>query len=279
MSGVYLDGAWAPKGQALVPIDDVGLARGLAVFETIRVYAGSPFRLAAHLRRLADSCAGLRIPWRWEDGELAAIVAEAIRRNAAAEGAVKILVTGGSAVDDQPRAVAPRLAVSAWPLAGDGRRRETGVALITYPHERWMPTIKSVNYTAAALALQDAEAAGAWDALYVGRDGAVSECTRRNFFGVRPDGTLVTPAAGVLRGVTRAEVIDLCRRLGLPLSEGELWQSELAELAEAFMTSTLSEITPVTAIDGRPVGAGQPGPLTRRLQSAFAELVRPAATR
>ncbi|HEY1016915.1 MAG TPA: aminotransferase class IV [Herpetosiphonaceae bacterium] len=276
MSVVYVDGTWAPQGQAAVPIDDLGLVRGLAVFETIRVYAGAPFRLEAHLRRLADSCASLRLPWRWEPGALEAIVAEAVRRNAADEGAVKILVTGGSSASDgRPRAETPRLVVSAWPLLDDARRREAGVALITYPHERWMPTLKTVNYAAASLALQDAEAAGAWDALYVGRDGAVSECTMRNFFGVRQDGTLVTPAADVLLGVTRAEVIDISRELALQLDEGELWQSELAELAEAFMTSTLAEITPVIAIDGRAVGAGQPGPLTRRIQAAFAERIRP----
>ena len=132
-----------------------------------------------------------------------------------------------------------------------------------------MPTIKSFDYATASLALQDAETAGAWDALYVGRDGAVSECTMRNFFGVRADGALVTPADCVLRGITRLEVIDIAAELGLPLVEGELWQRELPELAEAFMTSTLAEVTPVVAIDGRPVGDGAVGPRTRQIQAAF----------
>ena len=271
----FVNGVFVPESAATVPVTDLGLVRGWAVFETIRTYNGRLFRLAEHLARLRRSAELVHIPYAWEGQELATLIVDTLDRNSFAESVVKVLLTAGSSVADFSfRADTPALYITVKPLVGfPPELYERGVALITFPHERFMPEAKITNYVDAAIATNQAEQAGAWEALYIDRDGLVRECTTCNFFGVR-NGSLITPRSGVLKGITRAEVLELAHDIGITVEESDLFAANLNALDEAFITATLVEIMPVTIIDGRPVGTGRVGPITRQLRDAFPQRTR-----
>jgi D-alanine transaminase len=151
-------------------------------------------------------------------------------------------------------------------------QQEAGIRIALLPDIRWARCdIKSISLLPTVLAGQRARELGVEEAVFV-RDGAVTEGTHTNFAAVI-DGTLLTAPRGpyVLAGVTRQAVLDLCRELGLPSDEFPILEPWLARAQECMVLSTFVEVTPVVEIDGRPVGDGRPGPITRRLQRAFAE--------
>jgi len=271
----FINGVFMPESAATVPVTDLGLVRGWAVFETIRTYNGRLFRLAEHLARLRRSAELVHIPYAWEGQELATLVVATLDRNSFAESVVKVLLTAGSSVADHSfRADTPALYITVKPLVGfPPELYEQGIALITFPHERFMPEAKITNYVDAAIATTQAEQAGAWEALYIDRNGLVCECTTCNFFGVR-SGSLIAPGHGILKGITRAEILQLACDMGITVDESNLSADNLNELDEAFITATLVEVMPVTVIDGRPVGTGRGGPMTRQLRDAFLQRTR-----
>jgi branched-chain amino acid aminotransferase len=134
------------------------------------------------------------------------------------------------------------------------------------------PTAKTGNYLSHVLAIREARAAGAYEALMLDRDGFVTEGTTSNVFAVR-GATLVTPplAVGILEGVTRGLVLALARELGVPAREERLRPRDLEAADEIFITSSVREIVPVTRLGGRPVGTGRPGPVTAHLHAVFRE--------
>jgi branched-chain amino acid aminotransferase len=264
----YLNGQFLDAQSATLALNDLGLVRGYGVFDYLRTYQGRPFKLREHVQRLLTSAHAIALDLPWSCAEIEAIVEETLRRNVCSEAGIRIVATGGPSDDFMLPQGDPTLAVLVTPLAPNlPAETERGVKLITVTLDRFMPTVKSLNYIGAIMATQQAKAARAVEALYRDGDGDLSECTRSNFFVIRGR-QLLTPRENVLAGITKAVVMEIAAD-ELDVVEGSLHYDELAACAEAFITSTTKEILPVVQVDDRLIGNGQPGAQTRKLIHLF----------
>lgn len=277
---VYLNGEFLPFEQAKVPIMDRGFLFADGIYEVSAILDGHLVDNTAHLARLDRSLGeiGIRNPHgmaEWEE-----LQAELVRRNGVTEGLVYMQVTRGVAERDfaYPAADTPPTVmmftqaktVAANPLADKGAR------IITVEDLRWKRRdIKSVALLAQVLAKQQAIEAGVSEAWMV-EDGAVTEGSSSTAFIIGHDRTLVTRplSTALLPGITRASVLKLAAEADLRIEERLITVAEAHEAAEAFYTSASSFVMPVIEIDGRTIGEGKPGPLTKRLRELYLELAR-----
>ena len=279
---VWLNGRVLPARAARVPALDRGLLHGDGVYDTWRTYDGRPFAVAAHVRRLAAAARVLRLPppepaVRWEQRSRLLV-----RRNALADAAVRLTITRGAAGDAiVPAARAhPTLLLTVRRLPADLARARTtgiGVVLLPFPRDAGPPWggLKLVGHASAVVGRMRAARRGAGEALYVTAADDVTEATTANLFIVERDGVVTPPlSAGVLPGVTRSLVLRLARARGLAAREQSISGSRLREAAEVFLTASTAEVMPVIRVDGRRVGGGRPGTITRLLQDAYATHVR-----
>ncbi|MBN1534531.1 MAG: branched-chain-amino-acid transaminase [Spirochaetes bacterium] len=279
---IYINGTYYSRETAMISVYDHGLLYGDGVFEGIRIYGGRIFRLREHLERLYDSAAAIHLAVPLTPEAMEAAVLEAVRRNGKHNGYIRLVVTRGkgdlglnpdNCTDETVIIIVDD--ISLYPA----EYYEKGIAVITAATRRigadaLDPGIKSMNYLNNILAKIEAKQAGCMEAIMLNREGFVAECTADNIF-IAKGGSLATPhsSCGVLRGITRDSVIRLARDMGIPCAETRLTRFDLYGADECFITGTGAEIMPVVRIDGRTVGRGAPGPLTRRLTAAFRELV------
>ena len=279
MSIVFLNGDYVPASEAKVSVDDRGYLFADGAYEVIRVYEGRPFRMDAHLDRLAHGLDDLRIELSSLD-ELDGIADRLLDENGLRTGDAKIYiqVTRGCA----PRAHAfpvncePSVFVAASPLKPHPAHFfSDGVAAITLSDTRWARCyIKSISLLPNVLANQRAKEADAFEALFV-RDGVVLEGSHSNLWAVY-DETLVTyPACNyILAGITRDEVFDIADAAGIAAGEGLIPEDRLLDADELFLSGTTTEIMPIVRVDGVDVADGKVGPMTRRLQELYIERTR-----
>jgi len=268
-----LNGAFMPLGEARVSVEDRGFLFGDGVYEVVRTYGGAPFLLEAHLERLKRSMASIRIQPDWAPGALEGWIEGALEQAAYPEAKLYIQITRGAAPREHTFPdTSPTTLVAVTPIAPlPADKVDAGVAVISVPDIRWgRCDVKSLQLLPNVLARQEAMEAGAFEALLVGPDGHVNEGAGSNLFVVR-GGVLTTPALGprILAGVSRAYVLDLARGLGISTEEAPLTVREVYEAEEVLLSGTTIEVVGVVKVDGRPVGDGRPGPVTRRLMSAF----------
>jgi 4-amino-4-deoxychorismate lyase len=270
----------AGAGPALDPLD-LALIRGEAVFETVRVYAGRPFRLRAHLERLAASASALELALPAELEELAGrAVAAAGRRDAA----LRIVCTRGRGEAPAPAAFA--ICSELPPAYEQERRRGLKLVLLTMacdPLVRaaspWLlPGVKTTSYAVNMAAQRAARARGADDAVFVGLGGELLEAPTANLWWRFGD-TLYTPSLqlGILAGITRAALLELAPGLGLRVLDGVFTAEDLLAGDEAFLSSSTREVMPVVEVDGAGVGGGVPGPVAASLQAGLRGLVEAEA--
>jgi D-alanine transaminase len=269
----FINGQFLPLEEAKVSIDDRGFQFGDGVYEVIRTYGGRPFELQAHLTRLQRSAQALFLPNPYSDEEWSRYLQRGIERAGYCEAKIYIQVTRGVAPRDHvfPGAIRPTAVMTIREIHDvDPRLRQEGVTAITLDDFRWgRCDIKSLNLLANVLARQRAKEAGVFEAIFV-KGGLVTEGSVSNLMVIR-GGRLVTEPEGprILSGVTRTFVLDLARQEGIPLEERSLSIEELYLADEVFLTGTTVEILPVISIDGRSIGVGKPGVLTRRLYDRF----------
>jgi D-alanine transaminase len=253
-------------------VDDRGFLFGDGVYEVLRVVQGRYIDGERHFKRLSRSLTELELPDPAISGiDLPAIGRELLERQdlgARGEAVLYIQVTRGSAPRRHafpPAGTPPTVFVAATPFLPKPERA-AGVAVITRPDIRWYRCdIKSVNLLPNVLANQRASERGAYEAILV-REGLVTEATHSSVFAVL-DGVLRTHPNGpsILPGITREVILELAAAEGMEISEAALTTAELARAEEVLLTGTTTDVMPVTSIDGRKVGTGTPGPLTRRL--------------
>jgi len=268
MSIYYIDGEFVPGEKALLPVSDLAILRGYAVFDYLRTYGGRPFHLDAHIRRLLNSArlVGLNCPW--DSGEIRNIVGETMQRNSFQESSIRLVVTGGDSDDFITPGDSPRLLVMANPLKSyPAEWYQEGIKVITSEITRHVPGAKSIDYIQAILALKKARDKGAVESIYVDRRGRVLEATTSNLFAVIR-GRLTTPDDDILPGVTRNVVLDIAEP-GLSPRLGGISREELYTAEEAFLTSSNKEILPVRQVDDAVIGTGNPGEITREIQRMF----------
>jgi branched-chain amino acid aminotransferase len=266
----YLDGEFVNASAALVPVSDLLILRGYGVFDFLRTYNGEPFHLDAHVDRLFRSAGYLELAMKWTREEVIEIVRQTLARNDYNEAYVRLVVTGGDALDgitpqDQPRLVVTVEEITPYPLS----YYTEGVKIITVNESRYLPSAKSVNYIPAILALKQAKRQGAIEAIYTHSESHALEGTTTNLFAFYGD-TLVTPIEGILPGITRNLVCDLARDI-YRLEERSVTIDELYRADEVFITSSTKQIMPVTRVNDTTIGAGVPGDNTFNLIARFEE--------
>jgi D-alanine transaminase len=275
----YVNGRYVRHAEAGISIDDRAVNFGDGVYEVCEVRSGALIDEARHMARLARSLEALRIAAPVGEAALRGILREVATRNRVRDGIVYLQVSRGVARRDHgfPAAVKPGLIVTAKSI--DPRLGEAnavrGVRVITLPDERWArPEIKSLQLLPNVLAKQAAREAGAFEAWFLDADGFVTEGASTNAWIVAQDGALVTRQAdrAILRGVTRATLIDVAVREGARFEERAFSLAEALRAREAFFSSASTIAMPVVTIDGQPIGDGKPGPVTSALRRRFLEV-------
>ena len=278
---VYVNGVIRPAEQAVVPVYDHGFLYGEGVYETLRTYNKVPFLYDRHQARLRASAKRIHLEVPFTDDELAGWIGQTV---AAAgemkEAYIRVLLTRGvGELTYDPRATpTPTTVIIVKPLdEPPARAFENGINIcvvdILRNHPQSVnPLIKANNLLNNALAMQEANRRGGEEGLMLNYRGELSECAQANFFMVR-GGVVLTPPteAGLLEGITRAFIFEVGRDLGIDVRAEVLYPKDLETADEAFITSTTREISPVTSIDGRPVGDGKVGTVTKRLLARFRE--------
>jgi branched-chain amino acid aminotransferase len=275
---VSIDGAVVGPDEAKVSVYDRGFLFGDAVFEVLRAYDGKPFALGEHLARLRGSAARVGMVVPWDDASLGREVEVAIAAAGGGESYVRLVVTRGSGPVslDPDTARAPLRVVLVERATPPPRAAYAdGIAAVTVRIARAVDGTSAIgakvtNYLPNLLALRAAKGQGAQEALVVDGAGEVVEGATSNVFALL-GGRLVTPpeSAGILPGITRRHVLVGASRAGIDAVEAPLQLEDLYEAQEAFITSSIREIVPVVKIDDRPIGAGSPGLVTRKLHRAL----------
>jgi branched-chain amino acid aminotransferase len=285
---VWLDGQWLDRDSAAVSVFDHGLLYGDGVFEGIRVYGGTAFRLQEHLERLYDSAQAIWLTIPMPIEEMTALTEEAVRRSGLDDAYIRHIITrgvGDLGLDPRKCPAATVIiivdGIRLWPAEVYERGLRVVTAGTPIPHrESLSPRVKSLNYLPHILAKIEGIHAGADEVLMLDSGGSVAEGSGQNLFVVKK-GVLRTPpaSAGILKGVTRDVVLELARGAGLPAEEVPLNRYDVYTADEAFFSGTAAEIVYIREVDGRVIGAGNAGVVTQDLARRFQQLVRPAAPR
>jgi branched-chain amino acid aminotransferase len=287
---VYVNGRISGERDAVVSVLDHGFLYGEGVYEVVRTYDRKPFLFGRHLQRLRRSAQMIALDVPYSDAELTLRLQETTaafyehpENRTVADVYVRMLVTRGVGdISYDPSSCRdPSLVIIVKPLVGLAREvYERGVKVVIASVVRnhpcsINPLIKSNNLLNNALAAQEAFRRGAFDAVLRNYRGEIAECSIANLFVVK-NGTLWTPPieAGLLSGITRGFVFELCPGAGVPFEQKVLHDADLFEADESFLTSSTQEVVPVVQVDDRPIGDGRPGPVTRHLLEAYRARVR-----
>jgi D-alanine transaminase len=273
----YVNGRYLPRREAMVHVEDRGYQFSDGVYEVCEVRDGRMVDERRHVARLQRSLDELRMRMPMSPAALGIVLRETIRRNRVRDGIVYLQITRGVARRDHafpPPGTAPGVVVTArsLDLAGNERTAAEGIAVITLPDNRWARVdIKSVALLPNVLAKQAARDQGAREAWFVDAEGRVTEGASTNAWIVTGAGKVVTRPAdsGILRGITRAVLIEAIKAQGLEFEERAFTVQEAKDAREAFITAASQIVMPVVRIDGRSVGNGRPGPVALALRRTF----------
>jgi len=280
---VYIDGKYYDAANAKISVFDHGLLYGDGVFEGIRAYNGRVFKLREHVDRLFCSAKAILLPVPLSAAEMLGAVLATCRKNKLRDGYIRLLVTRGVGTlglnPSRCRRASVIIIAGSIQLYPEALYRK-GMEIVTVPtvrnlHSALNPAIKSLNYLNNILAKIEANQAGCEEAVMLNAEGFVAECTGDNLFIVRQGGLLTPPlSAGALYGITRRVVMELAEAAGLAVRESNLTRYDLFNAEECFLTGTGAEIVPVVKIDGRVIGRGTPGPVTRDLEARYRALTQ-----
>jgi len=280
---VFIDGKYVDERDAKVSVFDHGLLYGDGIFEGIRAYNGRVFRLKEHIDRLFYSAKAILLTIPMSHAEISRAVVDACRQNKLRDGYIRLVVTRGIGTlglnpnkCKNPSVIIIADKIQVYPP----ELYDRGMEIVTVPtvrnlHSALNPAIKSLNYLNNILAKIEANNSGCEEAVMLNADGFVSECTADNLFIVKA-GALMTPplSAGALYGVTRQTVMELAQKSGATVTEPNLTRYDLFNADECFLTGTGAEIMPVIKIDGRVIGDGKPGRLTKKLVKDYHSLTK-----
>ena len=280
---IYIDGKYYDEKNAKVSVFDHGLLYGDGIFEGIRAYNGRVFRLKEHIDRLFDSAKAILLEIPISHAAMMKAVVDTCRKNKLRDGYIRLIVTRGKGTLglNPNRCKTPSIIVIADKIQlYPPELYALGMAIVTVATTRNLsnavnPAIKSLNYLNNILAKIEANNAGVEEAIMLNSEGFVAECTGDNIF-ILKGGRMMTPplSAGALYGITRGVVMDMARESGIPVSEPNLTRYDLFVADECFLTGTGAELIPVTKIDGRVIGTGKPGPVTKSLVKNYHALTQ-----
>jgi branched-chain amino acid aminotransferase len=280
---VYINGKLFDKSEAKVSVFDHGLLYGDGVFEGIRAYSGRVFRLQQHVDRLYESAKGIHLEIPIPREAMADAIRQTLASNNLLDAYIRVVITRGAGslgldprktTDPQVIVITDKIALYPPELYEHGLKIITAATTRNHPNAV-NPRIKSLNYLNNILGKIEATQAGCLEALMLNHKGELAECTGDNVFVVQ-HGQIHTPSAdsGILEGITRAAVIELARAAGYTVIERTMDRLDVFKAEECFLTGTAAELIPVVECDGRVIGNGRPGPITRELRERFHALVR-----
>ena len=256
---VYINGAFLPASQAALQVSDLAIQRGYGIFDFFKTLDHLPVFLDEHLDRFYHSAEQMRLDPGKDREQLREVIRELAEQNNIANAGIKITLTGGYSPDGYS-ITRPNLIITQQPLKmPDKAVFQQGLRLMSYPHQRQMPQVKSLDYLMAIWLQPLIKEKGADDVLYQ-LNGLVSECPRSNFFIVTADDTVVT-STQPLKGIIRMKTLEIAGKQ-FKVEERELTLEEAYQAKEAFITSTTKHILPVVQLDGRVIGDGEPGNVT-----------------
>jgi branched-chain amino acid aminotransferase len=280
---IFINGKYFTEKTATVSVFDHGLLYGDGIFEGIRAYNGRVFKLKEHIERLYHSAKALLLEIPMTPEAMMKAVVETCRKNRLRDCYIRLLVTRGpgSLGLNPKRCKNPQVIIIAdkiqlYPPAMYAK----GLDIVTVPTTRNLtnavnPAIKSLNYLNNILAKIEANNAGVEEAVMLNAQGFVAECTGDNIFIIKGDELLTPPlSAGALYGITRGVVMELGRAAGLRVREADLTRYDLFIADECFLTGTGAELIPAVKIDGRVIGNGKPGKVTKQLVRAYRDLTQ-----
>jgi branched-chain amino acid aminotransferase len=281
MTTIWIDGKYYDRDSAKVSVFDHGLLYGDGVFEGIRAYAGRIFRLDAHLDRLYDSAKAINLDVPLTLAEMETMVAETYAKSKMQDSYIRLVITRGvgDLGLDPRKCVRPTVicivdTIRLWPQDRYDRGLVCLTAATPISHkENLSPRVKSLNYLAHILGKIEGIAANVDEVIMLDSAGYVAEASGMNLFSVS-DHTVRTPPpySGILRGVTRDAVLELAHEAGYATVEIPQNRYDLYTADEVFLTGTAAEVIGVTKLDGRTIGSGSPGAVTRDLAARFKAL-------
>ena len=283
---IWLNGAFQPFNDSNVHLLSHTLHYGLGAFEGIRAYeteaGGAIFRLSEHTERLFDAAKKINITIPYSKEELEAVQKEAMTKNKLQEGYIRpIVFLGSESMGLRAKdLVSVNVAVACWewPSYMDPEAKKKGISIIKSPYQQYENPLYSNNkiigtYINSIMALHDALAKNADEAILLDKNGFISEGSGENLFIIK-DSKLLTPKTDFcLNGITRQTVMQIASDLGIEVEEKNLIFDELVDADEAFFSGTAVEITPITKVDNSVIGSGSIGPISERLQSKYSEIV------
>jgi branched-chain amino acid aminotransferase len=284
---IYIDGTFYEQSEAKISVFDHGLLYGDGVFEGIRFYQDRVFRLDEHIDRLWDSAKAISLDIPLSRAAMIEATLETIRHNDLHDGYIRLVVTRGVgslglSPDScrRPSVIIIAATIALYPES----LYEKGLTMATcsvrrIPPAALSPRIKSLNYLNNILAKIEAQQADAAEGVMLNEQGYVAECTGDNLFVIK-NGRISTPPinAGILAGVTRSVVFELAEKNGIPIKEEDLTRYDILVADECFLTGTAAEVIAAVQLDRRPIGNGQPGPITLKLVEEFRRLTRSTGT-
>ncbi len=284
---VYVNGEFCGKEDARISVFDHGVLYGDGVFEGIRVYAGKIFKFDEHLERLYESAKSIDLAPPLPLDRMKEAIRETVRRNRLPDAYIRVLITrgiGDLGLDPYQCGKSGLIIIVDKIALYPPELYDRGLGVVTVATQRNLPEavnprIKSLNYLNNILAKIEAINAGVEEAIMLNSFGFVSECAGDNIFAVRK-GMILTPSIsmGVLEGITRNVVIEMARAKGVEVKQLVMTRHDLFIADECFLTGTAAEIIPVVKVDGRQIGEGKPGPITRELMKDYHRLTREEGT-
>lgn len=267
---VFINDQFVPEERASLGVSDLSIQRGYAAFDFLRTRNHYPLFIDDHLDRFFASAEIMFIQSPYNRQKVKEIIFELIDRNGIADSGIRLLLTGGFSPDSYAIAPANFIIIQQSLKLPDNKVFEPGGKVITYEYLRDLPSAKSINYLMGVWLQQKAKSANADDVLYH-QDGIISELPRANIWMVSDQDVLVTPSKNILHGITRMKLIDLAGA-DMEVQQRDIPVEEIMASAEVFLTSTTRRLFPITAIDGKIIGTGKAGPITKSLLDKFLKM-------
>lgn len=283
---IYSNGKYVPKSQATTSLYDHGFLYGDGVFEGIRAYNGRVFKLDEHIDRLYDSAKAIALKIPMSKEEMKEAILETLRKNNLTDAYIRPIVSRGvgDLGLDPRKCPTPNIYIISqeWG-AMYGDLYETGLTAITVAIRRnapdaLSPNIKSMNYLNNILAKIEANEKGGDEAIFLDNNGYISEGSGDNIFVIKNGKVVTPPTINNLKGITRAAAIDILKDMDYSITEVNIGMFDLYTADEIFVTGTAAESAPITKVDGRVIGDGKPGPITKKMIAAFEHITQNSGT-